>query len=151
MLTRLVIIVTCISLIGVTIVPASSIPCCCKSAHTNFRGQSGISHPATKAVSTCCSRGPAKVRSCCATKVDQATCANGTVRGECPKCRCLEQLQIIALSGYSALGTIIRVPALNVAITTPLAGITSPGMAALAPEADCRDIVVGLQTCSLRC
>jgi hypothetical protein len=151
MLTRLVIIIMCVSLIGVTIVPASSIPCCCKSGHTNFQAQSRIPHPATEAVHACCSPGPAKVRSCCATKVVQATCAKGTVRGECPRCRCLEQLQIIALSGYSALGTIIRIPVLNVVATAPLGGIISPGMAALAPEADCRDIVVGLQTCTLRC
>jgi hypothetical protein len=151
MLTRLVIIITCVSLIGVTIVPAASLPCCCKSTHTNSAGQSEISRHVTEPTPACCSQGHVKVRSCCATKVVRATCTKGTVRGECPRCRCLEQMQIVALSGYTALGTIIRVPALNVAATAPLAGINSPGMAALAPEADCRDIVVGLQTCTLRC
>ena len=45
MLSRLVIIITCVSLVGVTIVPASSIPCCCKSIQANYRDQCGIVGP----------------------------------------------------------------------------------------------------------
>jgi len=151
MLSRLVIIITCVSLVGVTIVPASSIPCCCKSMHANYRDQSGISGPRAEAGPACCSRTPAKARSCCSTNVVQASCTKGLVRGECPQCRCVQQLQIIALSGYTAIETSVRLSAATFAAADQSSGIQPSYMAGIVPEVDCRDIVISLQTCTLRC
>jgi hypothetical protein len=151
MLSRLVIIVTCISLVGVTIVPASSIPCCCKSMHTNYRGQSGISDLTAETGPACCSRIAAKARSCCSTNVVQASCSKGLVRAECPQCRCREHIQILALSGYTAIETSVRLSAVTFAAAGHTSGIQPSYMAGIGPEVDCRDIVVSLQTCTLRC
>jgi len=151
MLSRLVIIITCVSLIGVTVVPASSIPCCCKSTQANYLNQSASSDTKSEMGPACCSRGAAKDRSCCATKAVQVSCAMGTVREECPRCRCLEQLQIVALSGYTALETSIRILAVTVAAVASSAGIGPSDVAGTVSEANCRDIVISLQTCTLRC
>jgi hypothetical protein len=151
MLSRLVIIITCISLVGVTIVPASSIPCCCKSMHANYRDQIGSSDLRAETGPACCSRTPAKARSCCSTNVVQASCAKGFVRGECPQCRCVQQLQIIALSGYTAIETSVRLSAVTFAAAGHLSAIQPSYMAGIVPEVDCRDIVISLQTCTLRC
>ncbi len=151
MLSRLVIIILCVSLVGVTIVPASSIPCCCKTMHANYSVQSGISGSLAEKGRACCSGGAVKARSCCATHVVQATCAKGTVRDECPRCRCLEQLQIVALSGYTAVENSVRLAAVTFSTVASLSGIRPSQMAGLALEVDCRDIVISLQTCTLRC
>ncbi len=151
MLSRLLTIITCISLIGVTIVPASSIPCCCKFMHANYAGQSDISGSMVETGPACCSRGAVKAHSCCSTNTAQASCSKGHIKQVCPRCRCLEQLQIVALSGYTAIETSVRLSALTFAAAV-LTSVARPSlMAGLAPEANCRDIVISLQTCTLRC
>jgi hypothetical protein len=151
MLSRLVIIITCVSLVWATIVPASSIPCCCKSIQANYREQCGISGPSAEAVPACCSKTVAKAPSCCATKPVQVSCATGTLREECPQCRCVQQLQIVALSGYTAIETNVRLSAVTFAAAGHSSDIQPSYMAGIGPEVDCRDIVVSLQTCTLRC
>jgi hypothetical protein len=151
MLTRLVIIITCISLIGVTIVPASSIPCCCTSKHANYSGLSETSGSRAETGPACCSGGAVKARSCCSTNVVKASCSKGLVREDCPRCRCVEQLQIVALSGYTAIETSVRLSAVAFAAASHALVVQPSYMAGLAPEVDCRDIVISLQTCTLRC
>jgi hypothetical protein len=151
MLSRLVIIITCISLVGVTIVPASSIPCCCKSIQANYRDQCGISGLRAETGPTCCSKTVAKAPSCCSTEAVQASCAKGLVRDECPQCRCVQQLQIVALSGYTAIETSVRLSAVTFAAVAESSGIQPSHMAGIVAEVDCRDIVISLQTCTLRC
>jgi hypothetical protein len=151
MLSRLVIIITCISLIGATIVPASAIPCCCKSTQANDRGQNGMPGARAETGPSCCSVTAVKTPSCCATKSVQVSCTRGTVRAECPRCRCLEQMQIVALSGYSAGENSTRVPAVTLAAVTPFPLAGSDSTVNLGPEAGSRDIVISLQTCTLRC
>jgi hypothetical protein len=151
MLSRLVIIITCVSLVGVTIVPASSIPCCCKSVNANYLDQNGISGPKAQTGPACCSAAAVKARSCCSTKVVKACCAKGLVRDECPQCRCREHIQILALSGYTAIETSVRLSAVTFAAAGNSSGIQLSHMACIVPEVDCRDIVISLQTCTLRC
>ena len=151
MLSRLVIIITCVSLVGVTIVPASSIPCCCKSMHTNYRNQTAVTGSSAETGPTCCSRTAAKAPSCCSTTAVQASCAKGLVRDECAQCRCAQHLQIIALSGYTAIETSVRLPGVTFAAADHSSGIQPSYMAGIGPEVDRRDIVVSLQTCTLRC
>jgi hypothetical protein len=151
MLSRLVIIITCVSLVGVTIVPASSIPCCCKSIQANYRDQCGISGLRAEAGPTCCSKTVAKAPSCCSTKAVQASCAKGLVRDECPQCRCVQQLQIVALSGYTAIETSVRLSSVTFAAAAESSGIQPSHMAGIVAQVDCRDIAISLQTCTLRC
>lgn len=151
MLSRLLTIITCISLIGVTIVPASSIPCCCKFMHANYSGQSETSGSRAETGPACCSKGAVKARSCCSTNAVQASCSKGLIKQVCPRCRCLEQLQIVALSGYAAIETSVRLSAVTFAAAVSTSGIQPSSMAGTIPEANCRDIVVSLQTCTLRC
>jgi hypothetical protein len=149
MLSHLVIIITCISLVSTTIVPASSIPCCCKSIQANYR--TNVEFRASGPQGPCCSKTVAKAPSCCSTNPVQASCANGLVRDECPQCRCVQQLQIVALSGYTAIETSVRLSAVTFAAAAHSSGIRPSHMAGIVAEVDCRDIVISLQTCTLRC
>lgn len=150
MLSRLVIIVTCVCLIGVTIVPASSVPCCCKS-HTGFMGPHGISAATADTGAASCARGMIKARSCCPDKLAQASCSQEVVKQECPRCRCIEQLQIVALSGYAAFETSVRLPAVTLAAATPFPMVDSIKTIGTGQEAGGHEIVISLQTCTLRC
>lgn len=102
MLKRVFVITMCVSMLGMTVVPASWMPCCCKA-------QSKTSS-ANKPVPSCCidktvmnsSESEFSHRSCHETGLNaQQACACGTiVRGLCGACRCAEQVQVIALTGY---------------------------------------------------
>ena len=98
MLSRLLVIITCVSLVGMTVVPASAIPCCCnKSMHSKkMSGAKAQMSPA------CLPESADKALPCCHGKLVKACCSTKVIRQKCPKCRCLEQLQIVALSGYAA-------------------------------------------------
>lgn len=107
MVSRSLVILVCVSLIGVTVLPASLLPCCCKFERaTVFRESPGSACPLHN-VNEPVSNGPTARRSCCSAvsiqdRASTATCCFPKVLKEpCGKCRCLEQMQIVALSGYS--------------------------------------------------
>lgn len=113
---RTIAIILCFSLIGVTVIPAAYLPCCCKTAGTSV---------SNKEARSCCNRGPtvvpavtdeARPGTCCDAASKSMTalgtcphseaagpCPHRVVKQECPVCRCLEQMQIVALSSGSTL------------------------------------------------
>ncbi len=94
---------------------------------------------------------PAKTKSCCAKDPSDKCCPEKVIKKECPNCRCLEQLQIVTLSGHSDNEHSIRISALAAveSATSPSLGIEVP--ADLVPITDLRGIPLSLQTCTLRC
>jgi hypothetical protein len=117
MLSRSIAIIVCLSLIGVTVLPASMIPCCCAS-------KGDLCKTASAGPRSCCAKGPSDLavsqgtaKSCCANiSADlPACCSKQTVKKECPVCRCIEQMQIVALSGYSIDQSTIRIPLVLIA------------------------------------
>jgi hypothetical protein len=116
MLSRSIAVMACLSLIGMTILPASVIPCCCKNKDNLAQGT--FAHPLSccEKSSTIRTTSEGTVKPCCAkNSVDlQSCCSNRVIKKECPACRCLEQMQIIALSGYSVDGSTVRVPLLSI-------------------------------------
>jgi hypothetical protein len=148
--SRLVVIILCVSLVGVTVVPASSIPCCCKSMHATRADRNGISGDRAEMGPACCTAGAVKARSCCAGKL-VSSCSKRIVRAECPRCRCLEQMQIVALSGYTAFENTVRVPPVTFVALVELSSLGPSNIVGLVPETDCRDVLINLRTCTLRC
>ncbi len=90
MLKRIIIVFSCICMIGMTIAPSSALVCCCK-AHQHGKSDAAA-HP--RDVPPCC-RG--------AQEQDAAVCKVSTgepqFQQQCPRCRCIEQLQIVAVCG----------------------------------------------------
>jgi hypothetical protein len=95
MLKRLITIFSCICMVGVTVLPASAVPCCCRQAG---KPNCCEEHQA-KALPGCCheAREQTLADECCRSSVDQTN-----IDQKCPRCRCLEEMQIVTLSGYQA-------------------------------------------------
>ena len=148
MLSHLLVIITCISMVGMTVVPASAIPCCCnRSLHARE-----VSHSRAEVIPpVCCPERDTKVHSCCRAKLQTACRSDNFVKQKCPRCRCLEQLQIVALSGYASTESNTRVSPAIVPTVTPMPFTGLDESAVGTALSDCRDPIVILQTCTLRC
>jgi len=153
MLTHSVAIIVSLCMVGMTVVPSSLIPCCCKSNscstdHQKVRagccstGAGQGSELAANQRRSCCNPEPVKTASCCTTK---------TIKPDCPQCRCLEKMQVVALSGYSVYETHGKTQpaARTVAVADPLS-VVAPTFLRLIDESPPGIHPLSV-TCSLRC
>ena len=151
MFKRSLAIFVCISLLGVTAAPASWLPCCCKSkAKAGHVEKSGLSCCAKKAQSA--SPGTlTAIHTCCSAKANQtASCAKMALKKACPGCRCLEQMQIVALSGQSSQDSSAPVASFStdtVSLIPVEAGVSESLLTFSAPPG----MSTLLRTCTLRC
>ncbi|MEW6349989.1 MAG: hypothetical protein AB1646_13060 [Thermodesulfobacteriota bacterium] len=92
LLRRIISLVACTCLLGLTAVPAAYVPCCCKTrlAPDKADGHKG-----------CCAK-PAPQPSCCAQAKEMGCLVGSTVSAPCPHCRCIEQMQVVALTGVDS-------------------------------------------------
>lgn len=103
MLSRAVVIVVCISMVGITVVPASWMPCCCKFKSKALESERPIASCCAEKFTANLTAPSPPSHSCCPVDLKDRSCACGSViKGVCSACRCAEQMQVIALSGYSA-------------------------------------------------
>lgn len=157
MLNRLLIILICISMVGVTVLPASMLPCCCK-----FKGAKMRAEDASNCCASCKAGRPvvrqtAREKACCSARQlaeapAQTTCCSQQVNVQvpCGKCRCMEQMQVVALSGYMGGEVNLRTSAVSAATLT--AAILLPvdhGIASVLPDGYSPKNVVLLKTCTL--
>jgi hypothetical protein len=118
MLRRWLVILTCVSLIGVTVLPASALPCCCTVMHAKMGRQSATSHcpfhmSSAPAVSTVpprpsCCPGEASVGMAAA-----SCCPQGLIKRVCCQCRCHEQMQVVALPAVTSCELLGGLPGLT--------------------------------------
>lgn len=151
MLSRSIAIIACLSLVGVSLVPASLVPCCCKA---KFNAQHASSTPSCNhCPATGAARSASAVPACCANQSAElpSSCAGNVVKSDCPRCRCLEQLQIVALSPVSSDQLPVRI--LSAAVVGEAVSVTSqtdgglPIVSAQGPPGN----PAFLKTCALRC
>lgn len=110
---RAVVILSCLALVGVTLMPACYVPCCCKTPYASAEAKTpaccqavrndalpssaasaaGSPDRPVRAMHACCSGQVSEPAGCCDTMAGAKICSN---------CRCLEQLQIVALPGLGA-------------------------------------------------
>lgn len=116
MLMRILIIVTCISVIGITVLPASA-PCCC----FQMPGKSSASQNPVQCPLHATQRSvpDAPVSSCCTTLPGMSTgsascCSQGMIKHVCGTCRCHGQMQVVVLPANQPLQTIDGLPVLMV-------------------------------------
>ncbi len=157
MLNRSLIFLVCISMVGVTTLPASLLPCCCKFERVKILAE-GVSTdcPLHKEGRSAFPQ-PPRERSCCSTQQAveepvQATCCSQQVvlQKACGKCRCLEQMQIVTLSGYTVGQVNIKTSAVPVATVTPSAFLAVGNHnACITPDSYSPKNDVILKTCTL--
>lgn len=156
MVSRSVIFLVCISLVGVTVLPASLLPCCCKFERVRMlAGGTASQCPLHKEKRPDFVRQTVE-RSCCSAKpvfekASPTTCCSQKTmyRVDCGNCRCLEQMQIVTLSGYSVGQLTARFHDAPMATDAPsLPCVVSRQVSSL-PEVYAPSHVVLLKTCIL--
>jgi hypothetical protein len=146
MFSRLIIIVSCISLLGVSIVPAYLLPCCCKSGWAKQDSQvSGRSCPGKTCEVTTGSK------SCCAKVPAEKCCSQNMIKKDCPNCRCLDQMQIVTLSGHNDNENTFRISALTAVECASLPLVEANILSDFSSVGDIGGVPLSLQTCILRC
>jgi hypothetical protein len=163
MLRRVTSILLCFSLLGLTVLPAAYLPCCCKAAMK----------PKPLKVASCCSHykpqtqgcglvAQARTMACCESGVGPSSlqdrmakgsfhCAGKVLNKTCPICRCLEQMQIVAIAGSQTHETVVRVAAAALpSAVVPMSELPLKSVE-VAPQGERPGIAVTLQTCSFRC
>jgi hypothetical protein len=101
MLRRFTALTICISLVGMTMTPASLLPCCCKKRQP--MSANAMAH-------SCCQPQQAPACRMHESMASSEHCS-GLLMTVCKKCRCLEQMQVIALTAYVAQPEPLRIVA----------------------------------------
>ncbi len=162
-MNRSIAIILCFSLVGVTAMPGFALPCCCRVMHKPALAEK--SHPGcmsegsfnsasnSKQMRSCCARGsmheaPAPLSDLAS---NHSCCSANTIKKECPICRCLEQMQVVALAGTDTPEISVRnsvsIPVISMVFSSAeVACVTAP-----VADSDCRGAPIGLITCTLRC
>lgn len=152
MLSRSIAIITCLSLVGVSIVPASMVPCCCKARPLAQHAASlpacpkcPVTVPAAASASpapSCCAAIPSEVPACC---------AKSNIKQNCHRCRCLDQMQIVALAQASWDQLSVRVlPALPIGEIASVDNPVTDAFQVMHAEGPPGNLGF-LTTCALRC
>lgn len=137
-----------------TAVPASWLPCCCKfrpfeepsipPEHTCYPVAAKTGCCGDMAVQTCplCSR----------TAAEDGDCSAGNMlKKDCPGCRCAEQMQIVALSGYTTQETSLSMGVAIAGEAPEQIPVTAASEFLLCPGDRPPGVAPFLQTCNLRC
>ncbi len=158
---RIISLALCFSLLGVTAAPGYILPCCCK----------GMSKSAVAEKSRhCCKSQPSldsisdsKPLPCCANRLagqsqtyppdssDQSCCSAKKLKKECPICRCLEQMQIVALSENVSLDVGVKHLVFVSSESVDLSATGLTWLSSALANSYSGAAPIGLKTCSLRC
>jgi len=99
-LKKVLVIVYCVSFIGMTVSPSSAIPCCCKTRASSTVEDALDLDQSTTRIDSCCAGKKAPAHNCCAMHPStEETCAfTKTTNLNCDHCSCLKHLHLVAIS-----------------------------------------------------
>lgn len=100
-LKKVLVIIYCVSFIGMTVSPSSAVPCCCKSGFSPSPYDVPALEPTSPPIQSCCSAKKVEaVPSCCAASAPLEKPCNltRTVNLDCGHCSCLKHLQLVGIS-----------------------------------------------------
>lgn len=99
-LKKVLVIIYCVSFLGMTVSPSSAVPCCCKSRSSSAPYDVPALEQASSPVESCCSAKKVQIPSCCAvpTPVEKPCNLTRTVNLDCGHCSCLKHLQLVGIS-----------------------------------------------------
>jgi hypothetical protein len=158
-------IALCFSVLGMTVIPSGYMPCCCKGARHALKANADDASPCRVAVKTEeTGEKHRSHRSCCATpkETPQETCCGHkqaqqhramgkVISSPCHKCRCIEEMQIVAIPGVALSEKSYRLSELAIPVAEILTITPVERWIATLQECASPGIVITLQTCSFRC
>ena len=99
-LKKILVIICCVSFLGMTVAPASAIPCCCKTRSSFVPHDVPALERTCPPLQSCCSAKRSEVASCCAAPTPEEKPLNLTlpVNLDCGNCSCLKHLQLVGIS-----------------------------------------------------
>lgn len=99
-LKKLLVIIYCVSFIGMTVSPSSAVPCCCNTRSSSAPYAVPALEPTSPPIQSCCAAKKVQVPSCCATPTQSEKPCNltRTVNLDCGHCSCLKHLQLVGIS-----------------------------------------------------
>ena len=154
MLRRSLVLSLCISLVGVSALPASAIPCCCTYKQAKVTRQWACPNCAPHDTKVIAGTSLPSIPPCCAKKssvsVPTASCCSTTlVEHLSGKCRCHDLMQMIALTACSSCHSVMgTAPLVEQSVDTGVVTASRRGQPA-GLETRFPETVVFLRTCSL--
>ena len=147
MRNRYFIIMSCTCLLGMTVLQALAVPCCCKTHSLNTCAK----HPSAGRLSppkkTCSHTAHSKARSNLANHTGLEEKFQTTISH---KCRCVEPAQIVDLSTQTSDAG-IRLPSAPLAAQTPTLFSQPAHGVGFLPDLGSPSIALHIATCPLRC
>jgi len=100
LLKKALVIVYCLSFIGMTVSPSSAIPCCCKTRTPSSTSDDFSDADQPPPSDSCCAARKAQPQSCCAkhAPIERHCSFTKTTNLNCGHCSCLKHLQLIGIS-----------------------------------------------------
>lgn len=158
-------IALCFSVMGMTVVPAKYMPCCCKAARRSVGADTAPGRCCAMAVNTdadaqergahdsCHAMQARSARAVCCghAQASRSMKAGTVISGPCHGCRCIQEMQIVALPGFAVTEKTYRVAEIGVPVAEMPCLAPAAQWAGSLPESGFPGIVITLQTCSFRC
>ena len=100
LLKKALVIVYCLSFIGMTVSPSSAIPCCCKTRTPSSTSDDFSDADQPPPSDSCCAARRAQPQNCCAqhAPIESHCSFTKTTNLNCGHCSCLKHLQLIGIS-----------------------------------------------------
>ena len=158
-------IALCFSVMGMTVVPARYMPCCCKGARRTLGTEAthmGCCPASTKTDQTAEKRSShhscqashknSVAAACCGhAQANRPMVAGQSFAAPCHSCRCIQEMQIVALPGFAVSEKTYRLTEIAASIAEMPTLTPAERWAESLPECGYPGIVITLQTCSFRC
>jgi hypothetical protein len=99
-LRKILVIICCVSFLGMTVIPSSAVPCCCTSRSSSATHSFKALDEASAPIKSCCAAKRVQVPSCCAipTPPERPCNLSRGVSLDCGNCSCLKNLQLVGIS-----------------------------------------------------
>jgi len=99
-LKKILVIIYCVSFIGMTVSPSSAFPCCCNTRSSSAPYAVPALEPTSPPIQSCCTAKKVQVPSCCAIPTQSEKPCNlaRNVNIDCGHCSCLKHLQLVGIS-----------------------------------------------------
>ena len=99
-LKKVLVIIYCVSFLGMTVAPSSAVPCCCKTRSSSVPYDVTALEQTFPPIQSCCPPKRVQAPSCCAVPSPAEKPCNITrsVNLDCGNCSCLKHLQLVGIS-----------------------------------------------------
>lgn len=147
MLRRSLTIFACICMLGMTVLQASAVPCCCKTGSEDACAKHTASNHVKEAKKACSHMGHSGAKPSMASQ----TGPQKTVATFSHACRCLHLSPIVALSSQEVWDSSIRATTAALVAHSPVSYSRLVHAIETLPDSGSPSIAIHIATCNLRC